>query len=74
MSKTRYYVLTATQPKKDGDGIVQEERTYLVEAPSAPAARLHVANKFISAAEIADAKRVAELMGKGVKPETASPT
>lgn len=72
MAKTRYYTVRATLPKLvDGSGVVQEEHLYLIDATSAPAARLHVTNKFVSAAEIADAKKVAELMGRGVKPETA---
>lgn len=73
MAKTRYYKVRATLPKlEDGSGIVQEERLYLVDAASASSAEKHVARKFVGPAEIADAKTVADLMGRGTKPEVAS--
>ncbi len=71
-AKTRYYEVRVTLPKiQDSEGVVQKEKLYLVDAPSTSAAEKHVAKKFMAPAEIASAKRVAELMGKGVKPEVA---
>jgi hypothetical protein len=67
---TRFYEVKASLPK-DQKGLVLEETIYLIEATGLSAARMHVANKFISPATIANAKRVAELMGKGVAPELA---
>ncbi len=72
MPKTRYYEVKVVLPKiQDSEGVVQKEKLYLVDATSASAAEKHVARKFMAAPEIASAKRVAELMGKGVKPEVA---
>lgn len=46
------------------------EKSYLVDAGSKNAARLHVAKKHIEAT-IASGKDVAALMAKGVEPESA---
>lgn len=43
----------------------------LIEATSQAAAWKHVAKKYVGAATLPSNKRVAELMGKGAKPETA---
>lgn len=64
-AKTRLYeVPTIAQ---QGADVV----TYLVDAPSQAAAWKHVAQKFVGTPVVPIGKRIAELMGKGIKPETA---
>lgn len=60
--KTRLYAVTAI--------LVAEARDYLVDAASVNTAKQHVAKKIIKA-QFADGKTVAELMAKGVQPESA---
>lgn len=73
MKGTRYYEVRVVVKKKDDDGTIQHEQVFLVEAGSQSAAERHVGKKFIQpTTKIADAKRVAELMGRGIKPEAAS--
>jgi len=73
MSKTRIYEVTAhAQQAKIGDaptGIGLAAKSYLVEAISAAAAERHVAAKYVGNAEVPNGKRIAELMGNGVKVE-----
>lgn len=64
-SKTRIY-----EVKQVGEQARLEVR--LVEATSRAAAYAHVAKDLVEQPTIPDAKRVAELMGSGVKLETAS--
>lgn len=63
MKRTRFYEVTTTSA---------DAKTHLVEASSESGALKHVASQFVGEPKIADAKRVAELMGQGVVPEKAA--
>lgn len=60
--KTRLYAVTAV--------IGDERRDHLVDASTKGTAASHVAAKYVKA-EIASGKTVAEIMAKGVQPESA---
>ena len=49
-----------------------EDKVYLVEAQSRGAAEKYVAGKYVGDATVPNGKRLAELMGKGVKVEVAA--
>lgn len=53
------------------EDLVDPNKVHLVEAASQASARSHVADKYVGQATIAAPKRIAELMGAGVKPEQA---
>lgn len=63
--KTRLYEVPVN-PNMVPDGA---PKTYLVEAASGPAAAKHVAAKFVGDPILPNGKRIAELMGSGLKPE-----
>lgn len=63
---TRIYEVTAGFTTKEGR---LEERTFLVDAPSAAAAWRCVAKKFVGKPALPSGRRVAELVGADIKPE-----
>ena len=67
-SKTRIYEVPA-EPKAIPE--TEYHKTFLVEAASLAAARNHVAAKYVGPITIPKQKRVADLMGQGVKVEIA---
>ena len=74
-SKTRIYEVSA-EPKTVAVGGSQAgdapwNKVFLIDAQSRAAAEKHAAAKYISPATIPDGRRIAELMGHGVKVELA---
>jgi len=68
MTRTRIYEVSA-EPKAVPES--DYNKTFLVEAKSEAAARNHIAAKYIGPVSIPKQKRIAELMGNGVKVEMA---
>ena len=68
MANTRIYEVPA-EPKAVPAS--DYNKTFLVEAASLAAARNHVAAKYVGPVTIPKQKRVAELMGQGIKVEMA---
>ena len=74
-SKTRIYEVSE-EPKAVAAGGSQSgdapwNKVFLIDAKSQAAAEKHAAAKYIGPATIPNGRRIAELMGHGVKVETA---
>lgn len=63
---TRIYEVSA-EPKQES--APEYGRTFLVDAASQAAARAHVAAKYVGPATVPSGKRIAELVGRGIKVE-----
>lgn len=70
-NKTRLYEVHGMNLQGQDAPGHERPQIYLVEAGSQAAAWKHVAQKFVGTPVVPIGKRIAELMGKGIKPETA---